>query len=59
MKTYVQPLALWLVVVVGLLVALVSDGVLERLATFACALPLVVIAWRLRGSSRTVPQREQ
>ncbi len=54
MKTYAQPLALWLVVVAGLVIALVSDGVLEKLATAACGLPLLVIALRLRSSSQTV-----
>ncbi len=59
MKTYAQPLLLWLVVLVGLVVALVSDGVLESLATAACALPLLVIALRLRGGLRSVTEKDR
>ncbi len=59
MKTYAQPLALWLVVLAGLVIALLSNGVLEKLATAACALPLLVIALRLRRSVRTVTEKEQ
>lgn len=53
MKTYAQPLALWVVAVAGLLLALVADGMLEQIATSACALPLVMITLCIRRSART------
>jgi len=48
MKAYAQPLALCLVSIIGLVLALVLDGVVENLATTASALPLLVLALRLR-----------
>jgi len=54
MKTYLQPIVLWLVVIAGLVLALLCNGVLEKLATAACAVPLLVVAMRFRAPAQII-----
>ena len=49
MRPYLTPIALWGASSVGLVAALLTDGVIELASTALVAVPLLVILLRLRS----------
>ena len=47
MKTWAAPIVIALVSAAGLLLALIGDGALDRLATVAVATPVAAVLWAL------------
>ena len=47
MKTWIAPIGIALVSAAGLLLALVGDGALDRLAAAAVGMPVAAVLWAL------------
>lgn len=57
-KVFGVPAALAMLTLLGLLVALFDDGVLDALAWCALALPVAIVPWAMLKARRAAPDKD-